>query len=142
MKLSLAASGGTYVTYLRATSNALAANGNTGTFYAIQVQNPTFSQNGAACTATLLINKSVAGSVTTLWASTIACSQPDGGSAPWSTPPITTSWSTSIIARLGFAADTAIQTGSARHRRDRGAGGQRDRRSGPRSLGPRCAASK
>jgi len=110
MKLSLAASGGTYVTYLRSSSSALAANGNTGTFYAIQVQNPTFSQGGAACTATLLIGKSVAGSVTTLWGSTIACH------SVMAVRTVVNTANNYILVyvdnrALGFAADSAIQTG-------------------------------
>ena len=35
--LTRASSGGTYITYLGATSNALAASGNTGTWYAVEI---------------------------------------------------------------------------------------------------------
>jgi hypothetical protein len=59
--LTLAQSGGTYLTYLRATSNAQFASGNTGTFYVAEIANPTFS-NGS-CTATLHFYKQVNGTV-------------------------------------------------------------------------------
>jgi hypothetical protein len=53
--LTLVASGGYYITYLRATSGSLLATGNAGTFYAVEVANPTFS-NGV-CTATMNVYK-------------------------------------------------------------------------------------
>lgn len=70
--LTLAQSGGTYVTYLRASSNALSGPAVAGTAYAFEVQNPTFS--GSACTATLASYKIISGSVTTLSSTTIPCS--------------------------------------------------------------------
>jgi len=57
--LTLAASGGTYVTYIRATANGMLAKGNQGTFYAVEIANPTFT-NGV-CTATFQIYKQVSG---------------------------------------------------------------------------------
>jgi hypothetical protein len=68
----LATSGGTYITYLRASSNALAASGNTGTWYAIEIINPTFS--GSSCTATLTYLKSISGTVSTIATTTVPCS--------------------------------------------------------------------
>ncbi len=62
--LNLTASGGYYMSYLRASANTLLATGNTGTFYAVEIANPTFS--GSSCSALLLILKSVSGSVTYL----------------------------------------------------------------------------
>jgi hypothetical protein len=51
-KISLAGSGGTYITYLDASTDALSgATTSTGTYYAWEIQNPTF--NGSACTAQL-----------------------------------------------------------------------------------------
>ncbi len=70
--LTLTQSGGTYTTYLRATSNAMSGPSAAGTAYAIEVQNPTFS--GSACSATLAIYKIISGSVTTLGTTTIPCS--------------------------------------------------------------------
>ena len=69
--LTLASSGGNYYSYLRATSNSLAATGNTGTYYALQVANPTFSGGGCSATANLL--KSVTGTVTIMWSGAISC---------------------------------------------------------------------
>ncbi|MGB6944394.1 MAG: hypothetical protein WBE37_18480, partial [Bryobacteraceae bacterium] len=69
--LTLAQSGGTYVTYLRASSNAMSGPGAAGTSYAFEVQNPTFS--GSACVAGFAAYKIVSGSVTTLGATSIPC---------------------------------------------------------------------
>ena len=69
--LTLTQSGGTYVTYLRASSNALSGPAPAGTAYAIEVQNPTFS--GGACTATLAAYKIISGAVTSLATTTIGC---------------------------------------------------------------------
>ena len=52
--LTLTASGGHYITYLRASSGSLLGT-STGTFYAVEVANPTFS--GGNCSATLNIYK-------------------------------------------------------------------------------------
>jgi hypothetical protein len=70
--LALGSSGGNYVFYLRATSNSLLANGNAGTFYAVQIANPTFS--GGSCAATLNIYKNTgANTLTTLTSTTVYC---------------------------------------------------------------------
>ncbi len=64
MTLSLGVSGGVYILYLRANPTAT-------TYYSVEVQNPVI--NGTACSATLVINKSVNSVVTTLSSSTIPC---------------------------------------------------------------------
>jgi hypothetical protein len=64
MILTLAASGGVYISYLRANSTAT-------TYYSVEVQNPTFS--GGLCSATLAVNKVVNSVVTTLSSSLIPC---------------------------------------------------------------------
>jgi YD repeat-containing protein len=69
--LTLTQSGGTYVTYLRASSNALSGPAVAGTAYAFEVQNPTFS--GSACTATLAMYKIVSAVVTSLGSTGIPC---------------------------------------------------------------------
>ncbi len=69
--LTLTQSGGNYITYLHATSNALSGPATTGTFYAIELQNPTF--NGSSCTATLAVYKVINAAVTLLAASTVPC---------------------------------------------------------------------
>ena len=69
--LTLTQSGGTYVTYLRASTNAMSGPAPAGTTYAFEVQNPTFS--GSACTATMASYKIINGSVTTLATTTIPC---------------------------------------------------------------------
>lgn len=61
MTLTLAASGGTYVTYLHASSNAVTGPSPQGSFYAIEVQNVTLS--GASGTGTLVINRANNGSI-------------------------------------------------------------------------------
>jgi len=70
--LKLTQSGGTYVTYLRATPTALSGPGATGTTYSFEVQNPTFS--GSACSATLVAYRIVSGSATSLASTGIPCS--------------------------------------------------------------------
>ena len=70
MTLSFTASGGTYVTYLRASPNAQAGPGLAGTFYSVEVT-PTFS--GSYCSAALALNKTVSGSMTTIATNTIPC---------------------------------------------------------------------
>ncbi len=69
--LTLAASGGTYTSYLLASSDAQLGSVTTGTFYAAEVQNPTFT--GGVCTATLAAYKVVNGSVTALGSTSIPC---------------------------------------------------------------------
>jgi hypothetical protein len=70
--LTLTASGGNYITYLRASSNALLGPAPAGTAYGFVVQNPTFS--GSACTATLVMYKMISASVTSLGSTMIPCS--------------------------------------------------------------------
>ena len=74
--LALNASGGNYITYLRATSNAQLATTSTGTFYAVEMTNPTLSQGNYS--ATLNIIKCVNGSVSTVHTNTV---YPHNGSA-------------------------------------------------------------
>ncbi|HTS46968.1 MAG TPA: RHS repeat-associated core domain-containing protein [Bryobacteraceae bacterium] len=69
--LTLTASGGHYITYLRASSGSLLA-GNTGTFYAVEVANPTFS--GSTCSATLNIYKDTGHGGSPVSSSGIGCS--------------------------------------------------------------------
>ncbi len=69
--LTLMANGGTYVTYLRASANAMSGPAPAGTTYAFEVQNPTFS--GSACSATLAGYEIVSGSVTALASEGIPC---------------------------------------------------------------------
>src|SRR5262249_43635849 len=70
--LTLNASGGHYITYLRASAGSLLANGNGGTFYGVEVANPTYS--GSTCTATLNIWKQTgAGTLTNPYSSQIWC---------------------------------------------------------------------
>jgi hypothetical protein len=72
MTLRLAGSGGSYVTYLRASSDArLSPSGSTGTFYAFEVQSPTITSSG--CSATLKGYKVVNGVSTLLIMSSIYC---------------------------------------------------------------------
>ena len=69
--LQLSTSGGEYITYLHASSGSLLTSGNGGTFYAIEVANPTFS--GSSCTATLNIYKQVSGSLSNPYSAPISC---------------------------------------------------------------------
>jgi len=69
--LTLTQSGGTYVTYLRASTNALSGPTAAGTAYVFEVQNPTFS--GASCSATLGVYKLISNAVTSLASTTIPC---------------------------------------------------------------------
>ena len=69
MTLTLNSSGGVYVEYLRATSNALTG---TGSYFSVELQNPTFNSSGA-CTATLAGYQSINSVVTQLWATPVAC---------------------------------------------------------------------
>jgi RHS repeat-associated protein len=60
--LNVAASGGTYVTYLGASSNALSGPSAQGTYYAVEIQNPVV--NGASCVATMAIYQKDASGIT------------------------------------------------------------------------------
>jgi hypothetical protein len=71
MTLNLTSSGGNYVAYVKATPDARLASPTAGSFYAVELANPTVS--GAACTGTLNMWKSVAGSLTLLGQTTIRC---------------------------------------------------------------------
>jgi hypothetical protein len=74
-KLNLAASGGSYVLYLRATSNAWlnpAPGGfSTGTFLGFELNNPQFTSTG--CSATLNAVKSYSGFLFLLSSTTVPC---------------------------------------------------------------------
>ncbi len=70
--LNLGASGGNYVLYLEASSNALLGSTSAGSFYAFAIQNPTFSGNGCSATATLY--KVVSGSVSQISSTAVPCS--------------------------------------------------------------------
>ncbi len=69
MTLALNASGGDYVEYVRATSNAITG---TGSYFSVELQNPTFGSNGA-CSATLAAYQSVSGTVTELLSRPVSC---------------------------------------------------------------------
>ncbi len=69
--LTLAASGGTYVHYLRATANAMSGPAAQGTYYAVELQDPTFTGN--TCSATLVLYKCAGGTLTQLSSKTVAC---------------------------------------------------------------------
>jgi hypothetical protein len=69
--LTLTQSGGNYVVYLRASSNAMSGPAPAGTTYVYELQNPTF--NGSACTATLAGSTIINGSVSTLGGTTVPC---------------------------------------------------------------------
>ncbi|MCX6625718.1 MAG: hypothetical protein NTY38_32575, partial [Acidobacteria bacterium] len=71
--LTLGASGGTYIQYLRASQDALSGPAPSGTYYAIELQNPTFAPDGH-CTATLAAYKRVGGMITALGSNQTACS--------------------------------------------------------------------
>src|SRR5258706_3658400 len=71
MTLNLTQSGGNYAALLRASDNAVFGNTSTGTFYALEVTNPTFT--GGACSATLNGWKVVSGSATLFASTTIPC---------------------------------------------------------------------
>jgi hypothetical protein len=69
--LNLKQSGGVYSIYLHASPDALAGPTPAGSYYAVEVENPTFSEKG--CTATLSISKRSSESVTSLHSESIAC---------------------------------------------------------------------
>ena len=69
--LTLTQSGGNYITYLHATYDALSGPATAGTFYAIELQDPTF--NGSSCTATLAAYKVISAAVTLLSSSIVPC---------------------------------------------------------------------
>lgn len=69
--LRLVAPGGTYLHYLRASSDAMSGPAAQGTYYSIEFQNPTFS--GGNCSMTVAAFKRVNGVVTQLGSTTAAC---------------------------------------------------------------------
>ncbi|MDX1982560.1 MAG: hypothetical protein SFV51_19960, partial [Bryobacteraceae bacterium] len=70
--LRLNSSGGTYVTFIRASNDALP--GNQGSWYALEIQNPTFSSApGSPCTATAVLSKRIAGSYAVLSSAPVPC---------------------------------------------------------------------
>lgn len=69
--LNLKESGGVYSIYLHASPDAMAGPAAAGSFYAIELQNPTFTDKG--CTATLAISKRSSETVTSLHSEPVAC---------------------------------------------------------------------
>ncbi len=69
--LNLKESGGVYTLYLRASPDALAGPAASGSYYAVEIQNPTFTNAG--CAATLVVSKRIGGAVTTLRSEPVAC---------------------------------------------------------------------
>ncbi|HXI43336.1 MAG TPA: hypothetical protein VNH83_25370, partial [Bryobacteraceae bacterium] len=69
LTLSSTAGGGTYVTYLRATSNAISGPAPNGTYYSVELQDPTGTPTGSA---TLSVYKRVSGVITTLGTTTVS----------------------------------------------------------------------
>ena len=70
--LNLPSSGGNYVLYLEATSNAVLGSSSTGSFYAFAIQNPTFANGG--CTATTTLYRVVSGAVSQISSTAVPCS--------------------------------------------------------------------
>lgn len=69
--LNLKQSGGVYTIYLHASPDALAGPAAAGSYYAVELQNPTFTEQG--CTATLAVSKRSSDTVTSLLSKSIAC---------------------------------------------------------------------
>ncbi len=69
--LKLAASGGNYAVYLHAAPNSMSGPAATGTFYSVELLNPTF--NGPNCGATLAIYQRTNGTVTQLATTLVPC---------------------------------------------------------------------
>lgn len=67
----LTASGGNYVSYLRASPDALAGPAPSGSYYSVEVRTPTFT-NGV-CAATLAVTRRVGGSVSLLGSTAAPC---------------------------------------------------------------------
>ena len=68
--LNLTVSGGTYISYLDASTNALSGSSPVGTFYSVEVT-PTFTDG--VCNAAVTLKKTVSGSVTSLNFGVVAC---------------------------------------------------------------------
>jgi len=69
MTVALKQSGGYYVEYLRASSNALTG---AGSYVSVELQNPTFNASGG-CTAGLAAYQSINGTVTQVLSSSVNC---------------------------------------------------------------------
>lgn len=70
-KLKLTVSGGTYTTYIRASDDALQGSPASGTWYSVQLENPTFT--GASCAATLAAYQRIGGVTTMLTSFSVGC---------------------------------------------------------------------
>jgi RHS repeat-associated protein len=71
MTVHLTASGGTYAAYLRASPDAMSGPSAQGTYYSVELQNPSVTAN--ACTATLAMNMRSGGAITLLASAVIPC---------------------------------------------------------------------
>jgi hypothetical protein len=71
--IALANSGGTYTLFVRATSDARTGGGGSGTYYAFEMQNPTFDQSHTTCVANFVVYKRVGGSTSVLTSYQHAC---------------------------------------------------------------------
>jgi hypothetical protein len=69
--LKLTQNGGSFVTYFRATSNALRAPASSGSYYAVENQNPTFT--AGVCSATAAMYQRVNNIETLLWSGPVEC---------------------------------------------------------------------
>ena len=69
--LNLGADGGTYALYLHASPDALSGPASSGSYYAVELQNPTFTSQG--CSATLAVSKRTSETVTSLQSETVPC---------------------------------------------------------------------
>ncbi len=69
--LNLKQSGGIYTIYLHASPDAMAGPAAAGSYYAVELQNPTFTDKG--CTATLAVSKRSSETVTSLHSEAVAC---------------------------------------------------------------------
>lgn len=102
----LTVSGGNYVAYLKASSNAYLGSTPTGTFYALELQNPTFS--GGICSSTLALYKRVSNVLTQISSTAVACH--DGlvlRAAIKADGTITATWDSGHL----LATDTSIASG-------------------------------
>jgi len=72
--LVLEGNGGAYVQYLRASTGALSSGSSgSGSYLAVELQNPQFNTSTGACSATLVAYQAVSGSVTPLMSAPVAC---------------------------------------------------------------------
>ncbi|MEZ5356661.1 MAG: hypothetical protein R2762_28830, partial [Bryobacteraceae bacterium] len=70
-RLTLPVSGGTFITYFRASSNAQSGPSAQGSYYAVELQSPVVS--GSSCGGTLAIYKRVSNVITTLYSTYAPC---------------------------------------------------------------------